>query len=101
MDIAVAGTDSFVTPFRLAGLKRFYTIDTVEDLKSLLPRLLSDKSIGILILYDKEVSSLSVNLRQKLWMSIKPVVISIGSEPEVDIRERIKQAIGVDLYASK
>jgi len=98
MDIAVVGTSTFTSPFRLAGVKRAYNVSNEKELQNLLNDLLNDKSLGILILNDKQVSMLPIQLKQKMWASIRPVVISIGSNPEMDIRERIKQAIGVDLF---
>jgi vacuolar-type H+-ATPase subunit F/Vma7 len=36
----------------------------------------------------------------KLRESVRPVLITVGEEEE-DLRERVKRAIGIDLYAEK
>ena len=36
--------------------------------------------------------------RQDIVSSVRPVVIPIGATEESDLREKIKQAVGVDLW---
>jgi V/A-type H+-transporting ATPase subunit F len=44
------------------------------------------------------MKKLTPTFRRRLVESIEPVVISIGRVEEVDLREKIKQAVGVDLW---
>ena len=47
---------------------------------------------------DEDVDRLPASLKRRLGDSVKPVVIPVGKKGEEDIRERIKRAIGIDLY---
>ena len=40
----------------------------------------------------------TATVRRKLSNSVKPTVIAIGSEVDEGLRDRIKTAIGVDLW---
>ncbi|MCX8173336.1 MAG: V-type ATP synthase subunit F [Thermoplasmata archaeon] len=96
-DIVVVGSSEFITGFRLAGVRSTIPVDrnTIEEV---LLSLLKEKRAGILVLHDDDVRNLPAELRAKLWQSVKPVVVAIGSEPEKDLRDKIKRTLGVDLY---
>ena len=97
MNIVVVGDEDFVLGFRLAGIRRAY-VAKGESYKKILEELLEDESVGILVLNDDDVRTLPFLMRKRLSESIKPTVISIGKVEEVDLREKIKRAIGVDLW---
>ncbi len=59
--------------------------------------LLGDASIGVLAIDSVDTEMLSPNGRKKATESIAPVVVMVG-EKEGDLREKVKRAIGVDLY---
>ena len=59
---------------------------------------LGDKDLGILVIHDKDWNTLESSMRRKLSNSVKPTVIAIGSEVDEGLRDRIKTAIGVDLW---
>jgi V/A-type H+-transporting ATPase subunit F len=40
------------------------------------------------------------NVRQKVLDSVQPVVVPVG-RGETDLREKVKRAIGVDLYKTE
>ncbi len=99
MDIAVLGNEDFVLGFRLAGLRRAYVASGEEyDLK--LMELLEDDSIGILAVDSGDLVNLTPLHRKKVMECIQPVVIPIGRD-ESDLREKVKRAIGVDLYKTE
>ncbi|MGZ4943048.1 MAG: V-type ATP synthase subunit F [Halobacteriota archaeon] len=99
MEIAVLGTTDFVTGFLLAGVRRTI-ITTRDDLETKVREALSDPDIGILIVDDNDMQSLSPHLRGVLEDSIEPTVISVGgtSEESTSLREQIKRSVGVDLW---
>jgi V/A-type H+/Na+-transporting ATPase subunit F len=102
MEIAVIGEQSFVIGFRLAGVKRIYeTLPDDKDIEEKIMGLTKDGSLGILIVNDKDVKRLPQSTKHILGENTHPVVIPIGKEDEGDIRERIKRAVGIDLYARK
>jgi V/A-type H+-transporting ATPase subunit F len=99
MEIAVLGDEEFVLGFRLAGLKRIYTAGP-DDYEDKMLELLDDSSIGVLAIESSDLEHLSSNVRLKAMESIAPVVVPVGAE-EGDLREKVKRAIGVDLYKTE
>lgn len=97
MDIAVIGDEEFLLGFRLAGIRKVVPIDD-KGLVAKLEELLRDRSVGILVMHNEDMKKLDPHIRRRLVESVEPVVISIGRVEEVDLRERIKQAVGVDLW---
>jgi V/A-type H+-transporting ATPase subunit F len=93
--IAVIGNNDFILGFKLAGIHKTFIEEQVE------PRvvsLLSEKDIDILVVHDEDYKKFSSGLKKRIYKSIKPIVIAVGSLEEDDLRARIKKVIGVDLY---
>ena len=99
MDIAVLGSDDFVLGFRLAGVKRIYSVPA-KDFEEKVLELLADSSIGVLAVSSADLEGLTSVTRKKVLESIAPVVVPIG-KGEGDLREKVKRAIGVDLYKTE
>jgi len=97
MEIAVIGDEEFLLGFRLAGIRKVVPVGET-DLEPRLEELLKDRTVGILVMHNEDMDRLAPHVRRSLVESIEPVVISIGRVEEVDLRERIKQAVGVDLW---
>jgi V/A-type H+-transporting ATPase subunit F len=95
--IAALGSDEFVLGFRLAGVKRTEGV-TPEQFPQRLEQTLADKDVGILIVNAHDIAKVNAPLRRKALDSIDPVVIQIGEAGEDDLREKVKRAIGIDLY---
>ncbi len=96
MDIAVLGSNEFVLGFRLGGVKRVYPVKPDKYEEKLL-ELIADNSIGVLAIDSNDLDNLSPIGRKKAMESIAPVVVMVGKK-EGDLREKVKRAIGVDLY---
>ena len=99
MEFAVLGSEEFVLGFRLAGIRRVYTVQQQELEKKLLETI-ADSSIGILAVNSEDLTKISPNVRKRALESISPVVVPVGGE-EGDLREKVKRAIGVDLYKTE
>jgi V/A-type H+-transporting ATPase subunit F len=99
MEFAVLGSEEFVLGFRLAGVRRVYTASP-NEMEGKVLELIDDTSIGILAVNANELSKISPNTRKKMMGNISPVVIPVGGE-EGDLREKVKSAIGVDLYKTE
>ncbi len=99
MEFAVLGSEEFVLGFRLAGIRRVYTVQQQELEKKLLETI-ADSSIGILAINSEDLTKISPNVRKRALESISPVVVPVGGE-EGDLREKVKRAIGVDLYKTE
>ncbi|HHT75422.1 MAG TPA: V-type ATP synthase subunit F [Methanomassiliicoccaceae archaeon] len=99
MEFAVLGSEEFTLGFRLAGVRRVYTVRP-EEYEAKLLELTEDSTLGILAINSSDLTAVSANVRKKALESISPVVIQVGGE-EGDLREKVKSAIGVDLYKSE
>ena len=98
MEIAVVGNSDFVTGFRLAGIRKIYETGP-EDLEVRIQGVLEDRNIGILVLHQDDLKKLSVHMQKTLDDSVEPTVIAIGGTGESsNLREKIKQSVGVDLW---
>lgn len=98
MEIAVVGTSDFVIGFRLAGIRKTYDA-TPTDIEAKIQTVLNDKNVGILIIHDDDMKTLSPHMQQILDDSVEPTVIAIGGKGEsTNLRDKIKQAVGVDLW---
>ncbi len=97
MEIAVLGNDEFVLGFRLAGIKSIFAVDKQKFEPKLL-ELLGDSGIGVLAVSSADLEALPALTRKKAMDSIAPVVVPVGKGEGTDLREKVKRAIGVDLY---
>ena len=97
MDIAVIGNEEFALGFRLAGIRRVF-IAGADDYQEKIQEAMADPNIGILAVDAKDLDYLPANVRSKVTDSIQPVVVSVGGSGVGDLREKVKRAIGVDLY---
>ena len=98
MEIAFVGGSESVLGFNLAGIKNSYAADTEEQMVSKIGEVMADSNVGILVLKQSDYNKLPKRLQEQLSESIKPTVISIGTEQSTEMREKIKRAIGVDLW---
>ncbi len=94
-DIAVVGDANFTLGFRLAGLQR---VITTQDPKQELLTLLSDVTVGIIIVEERVISLLDEDTQMRLFESIDPVVVQLAEKVNQDaLRKMIQQSIGVDI----
>ena len=99
MEISVIGNSDFVMGFRLAGIRKVYETDNIS-VESVVRAVLEDKDIGILVMHNDDVSRLSDSLQALLNASVQPTVVALGGSGEgsTNLRDKIKQAVGVDLW---
>ena len=96
MDIAVIGSDEFVLGFRLARLRRVF-VATPENYQEVMLKAMEEPDIGVLAADGKDLDLLTPQVKARVMDSIQPVVVPVG-RGETDLREKVKRAIGVDLY---
>jgi V/A-type H+-transporting ATPase subunit F len=96
--IAVLGPPDFVLGFNLAGVRR--TVVTQGDFAKQLEHALAARDdTGILIVQGSDLASLPPLLRRKASDSLEPVVVAMGEGAgEEDLREKVKRAIGIDIF---
>lgn len=98
MEIAFVGGSESVLGFNLAGVKKSYAANTEDEMVSKIGDVMADSNVGILVLKQSDYNRLPKRLQEQLSESIKPTMITIGTEQSTEMREKIKRAIGVDLW---
>lgn len=93
------GSEEFVVGFRLAGIKKVYAVSP-DNLLEKIVQVMDEPEVGILAVHTKDLERLPPQLRAKMMDSVDPVVIPVGLE-EGDMRDKIRRAMGIDLYKSK
>lgn len=98
MEIAFVGGSESVLGFNLAGIKKSYAANSEDEMVAKIGTVMADSNVGILVLRQSDYNKLPKRLQEQLSESIKPTIISIGTEQSTEMREKIKRAIGVDLW---
>jgi V/A-type H+-transporting ATPase subunit F len=99
MEIAVVGPEEFVVGFRLAGIRKVYGV-TPDKLLETIVKVMDEPEVGILAVHQDDLQKLPSQLRAKMMESVDPVVIPVGLE-EGDMRDKVRRAMGIDLYKPK
>lgn len=95
--IAVVGTEQFTLGFRLAGIRRIWEAEG-DRLARAVQEAMQDEEISILVMETGSVQELEPRLRNQIVTSVKPTLVAVGVEEDNTLREKIKQAVGVDLW---
>lgn len=99
MEIAVVGNSDFILGFRLAGVEKTVAAEDDASLTDAVTRLMEDETVAILVIRGSDMGRLPERLQVELGESVKPTVVAIGGEVGgVSMREKIKRAVGVDLW---
>ncbi|WP_462271859.1 V-type ATP synthase subunit F [Methanohalophilus sp.] len=99
MDLAVVGDGEFVTGFRLAGVQKVYEINEESKMEETVKEIFNDSSIGILVMHSNDFNKLPETLRDTLSESVEPTLVTLGGTGQSsNLRDKIKQAVGVDLW---
>jgi V/A-type H+-transporting ATPase subunit F len=99
-EVAVVGSPSFATGFRLAGVRRFEEVpdaDKADALDDAVESVLHDEDVGIVVMEDDDLDHLSRDVREAVETSIDPAVVALGGGAGSGLREQIKRAVGIDL----
>ncbi len=99
MELAVIGDNRFITGFRLSGIRKIYDIEKIL-IENAIKDVLSDENVGIIIMNELDYQKLPDMIKKVLNESIKTTLITLGSSSgsSSNLREKIKQAVGVDLW---
>ncbi len=100
MEIAVVGSEEFVVGFRLAGVEtgvRHHARQAAGDRRE---ARWTRSMWAYSHVHTKDLERLPLQLRTRMMASVDPVVIPVGEE-EGDMRDKVRRAIGIDLYKSK
>ncbi len=97
MEIAILGTDDFVTGFRLAGVRN--AIVSQGNLDAEIADVMGREEIGILVMDEKDMNKINNKTKKMLDRAVRPVIVTITEkEGKSDLRESIKRTLGVDLW---
>ena len=99
-ELAVVGSQPFTLGFRLAGIRRIWETGSGsdEELERAVAAARRDPQVSILILETRDVARLSPRIRSDLVSSVRPTLVAVGTDEDNTLREKIKQAVGVDLW---
>lgn len=98
MDIAVIGKSEFVVGFRLAGIRKTFDVRDAKELEDRIRQCMSDRDLGVIVLHADDLKNLSPGMQKTVDESVEPTFIAIGGREESGLREKIRRAIGVDLW---
>lgn len=100
MKVAVAGDPGFCLGFKLAGINAAYELDE-DAFAAEIDDIVAEEE-GVLIVAGDHMSTLSERKRLELQNMVDPVVIPVGTDAgDEDLRAKIKQAIGVDIWSDE
>ncbi len=97
MNIAVVGSDNFSLGFRLGGIDDIFKTDE-ENVSTTLEGLLDADNIAIVIVEEELLDAVSRQLRYRVTNAIRPVFVAVGQSSGEDLKEKVKRAVGIDLY---
>lgn len=97
-EIAVVGSERFTLGFRLAGVRKVWNVSGAQELERGARLAMADGDVSILVMETSDVSGLEPRLRNELVTSVKPTLVAVGTDEDNTLREKIKQAVGVDLW---
>lgn len=97
-DIAVIGDRELCLGFRLAGVTETRVVDE-DSFEDELDELL-DQELGIVITHQDLLDTIPKKRRMAIGNAVDPVVVALSEEGESqDLRAKIKQAIGIDIWS--
>ncbi len=97
--LAVIGDPEFNIGFMLAGVTEHYEVRSDEDLVKAVRDVLNRDDIGIVIIRHDYLRKIPFALKREIDERVEPTFVSVGGTGGVEeIREKIRKAIGVDLW---
>lgn len=98
MRVSVVGPEQFTLGFKLAGVNAAYEIGE-DEIQGEMDDIMAEEE-GVVIMDGSYMDALDKRTRMELQNSVDPVVVPLREDAESeDLRRKIKQAIGVDLWS--
>ena len=95
--IAVVGTEQFTIGFRLAGIRKIWVAQD-DGLEGAVQQAIDDEDVSILVMETGSLQVLEARFRSRVVASVKPTLVAVGRDEDNSLRDKIKQAVGVDLW---
>ena len=97
--LAIIGDPEFNLGFRLAGVRDIFDVTSDDELVQTVERILESEEIGVAVIKQKKKKKLPLALKRAVDESVEPTFVAVGAEGGAEeIREKIRKAIGVDLW---
>jgi V/A-type H+-transporting ATPase subunit F len=97
--LAVIGDPDFNTGFMLAGINEFYEVTSDEELIKAVEDVLKREDIGVVVIPYEYLKKLPPILRREIDERVEPTFVALGGSGGVEeLRNKIRKAIGVDLW---
>ena len=97
--LAVIGNPEFNIGFMLAGVTDIYDVANDDELVKAVENVLKRDDIGVVIIKYDDLRKLPPVLRREIDERVEPTFVAVGGAGGVEeIREKIRKAIGVDLW---
>lgn len=96
--LAVVGDEHFTLGFRLAGIRKIWNASEEADLEKAIVAAQADDEVSILVMQTSDLGRIDARLRDTLVSGVKPTLVTVGVEEDNSLRNKIKQAVGVDLW---
>jgi len=97
--LAIIGSPEFNLGFRLAGVRDIFDVHNREELIHTVEKVLESDDIGVVVIKHEFLKDLPLALRRTVDESVEPTFVAVGAEGGAEeIREKIRKAIGVDLW---
>jgi len=98
MELAVVGSPTFALGFKLAGVRKTYEAVAADELNNAVRATIQDPDVGIVVMETQDVQKLDAVLRRNIEASVRPTLVAIGVHEDTNLREKLKSALGVDLW---
>ncbi len=97
--LAIIGDPDFNIGFRLVGIRDVYDVTNDEELVKAVEHVLNRDDIGVVVIKYEDLRKLPVALRREIDERVEPTFVAVGGMGSVEeLRERIRKALGVDLW---
>jgi len=97
--IAVIGDPDFNVGFRLVGIRDVYDVQKDEEIVRAVEEVMRREDVGIVVIKNEFLDRIPVSLRREMDESVEPTFVIVGGEGSVEVlKEKIRRAIGVDLW---
>jgi V/A-type H+-transporting ATPase subunit F len=99
MKVAVIGDPDFTLGFRLVGIRDVYEVSNDEELVKAVEDVLNRNDIGVVVIRYDDLRKLPLALRREIDERVEPTFVAVGGVGAVEeLRDRIRKALGVDLW---
>ncbi|ADC66429.1 Vacuolar H+transporting two-sector ATPase F subunit [Ferroglobus placidus DSM 10642] len=97
--IAVIGDPDFNVGFRLVGIRDVYDVQSDEEVVKAVEEVMKREDVGIVVIKNEFLDKIPISLRREMDESVEPTFVIVGGEGSVEaLKEKIRRAIGVDLW---